>query len=314
MSSDPTPAVDVATMIGLCVASYAEPPSSIDVSGVQPAQTIVWGPAWKSNPVSGESYTLMYVTNTTGTDEYTVVARGTNPESWTSWHLEDFDVATTQPLQGLVPGAPADARVSTGSYNGLNDLIGLVDATSTQDVATFLGGVGASRLYVTGHSLGGTLVPPLFCYLSGAVPALAGAMTPFSFAGLTAGDDRFNTYFTGLFDASTAWRYHNTLDIAPNLWWSGSNVENIYVDVQPGKSLHWHFPEKDVLEKLFAEAAPNGYRQPPGGGVPLTGIFDDSFPERDSWLLQAMYQHHSTTYQTLLTSPTQARKSDAVPT
>lgn len=313
MSSDQTPAATVTTMIGLCVASYAEPPSAISVANVQPAQTIVWGPAWMSDPISGQSYSLMYVTRTTGTDEYTVVVRGTNPESWTSWHLEDFDVATTQPLQALVPTAPADALISTGSYNGLSDLIGLTDAESGLDVAAFLGTVSPTRLYVTGHSLGGTLVPPMFCYLSGALPALAGVMTPFSFAGLTAGNESFNTYFAGLFDSATPWRYYNTLDMAPNLWWSQANVENIYVDVLPGKSLHWHDPEKYVLEKLFAEAAPNGYQQPSGGGVPLAGPFHDQFPESDSWLLQAMYQHHSTTYQTILASPAPANQPDAVP-
>jgi hypothetical protein len=279
-------------MIRLCNVSYLGMraiPDAVKNLGLE----VVWGPAELVSIVD-VAYSLMFVARDPATDEYTVVVRGTNFDSLESWIKEDFQVGETRPFQSLVPGAPADALISLGTYDGITDLLRLTDPATQLGVEIFLRGARPSRLYVTGHSLGGTLTPPLFAYLASVLGG-APTMAPFSFAGLTSGNAAFANYFATLVGSGLPWRFYNTLDIAPLLWWSQSAVENIYA----GHGLHWGFPEDDFLERKFREAAPVGYTQPKGGQA-LPGTFDEDWLKRHSWMDQALQQHHVATYQTLI--------------
>jgi hypothetical protein len=91
------------------------------------------------------------------------------------------------------------------------------------------------------------------------------------------------------------WRLHNTMDIAPFCWWSLDNIKNIY----KSNGLNWGFPEDDLLEDLFDRAKGKNYAQPVGNQV-LPGAFNQSIIDKYLWTAQAMYQHHSTTYQKLV--------------
>ena len=197
--------------------------------------------------------------------------------------------------------APSSALISQGTFNGMTDLNSLKDLTTGENVVEFFQGVMKTNknfnLYVTGHSLGGTLTPPMFAYLNDQLycSTFGNSMALWSFAGLTAGDAGFNTYFNGLFKPQFQWRIHNDLDIAPFLFYSQDNVENIY---KPNK-LDWGFPEDDFIKKLFNEAAGIGYAQPKGDHQ-LAGLFDQYIVDKYLWVAQALHQHHSTTYQTLV--------------
>ena len=90
-------------------------------------------------------------------------------------------------------------------------------------------------------------------------------------------------------------RIHNPLDIAPFCWWSLQNIKNIYVPY----GLSYGFPEDDLFSDLFADAAGKGYAQPLGDQV-LPAQFNYSIIDEFVWIAQAMYQHHSTTYQSLV--------------
>lgn len=302
-------------MIALAAIAYTDPIECIttqvdllpqaDSAGV----SVVWGPA-EVHDVFGISYSLAYVVQADSPSTYVVVIRGTNPVSWQAWTLQDFDIGTTMPFQALlcpsdtVPcayDAPADALISRGTYNGMSDLLEIQDPETKQTIVEFLQGVPPGSLYVTGHSLGGTLTPAMFAYLHEVLDWEGQQMAPFSFAGLTAGDAGFNAYFNGMVDTAVPWRFHNTLDIAPFLWDSLGSIQFIYGQ----HSLGWGTLEADWLRHKFREAGGIGYAQPAGGDYALAGQFGSGgFLDDDAydWTDQAMYQHHNSTYRMLVDS------------
>lgn len=290
-------------MIRLCNISYDFFMSSIknDVTE-QLGLNVVWGPEERIHDLVSDS--RMFVVNGPGTNDFTVVIRGTNMISWESWSGEDFDIGAIVNFNTYVPSAPADAVIARGTSTGMDWLNGLTDPDSGQTVVQFLqhqlNNGGIDNLYVTGHSLGGTLTPPYFTYLVNEVfghPSPDNCF-PMSFAGLTAGNASFNDFFQTYIQNGLNWRYVNSLDMAPNCWWSLDNLQNLF----SADGLSWGWPEDDFLTNLINEGAPFDYVQPTDGEVGLPGQFQSNFPDDDSWVLQAMYQHHSSTYLGLVDS------------
>lgn len=254
-------------------------------------QTVVWGPQQIVKEDASES--LAYIAYRASKNEYTVVIRGTELDSWDAWVTEDFDTHKTEPLTNLIPNAPAGARLSQGTYNGIHDLNDLTD--NGQTIVQFLQQANPPYLYVTGHSLGGTLTPVMYAYLLSVLSASnrTQPMALWSFAGLTPGNGDFNTYLDSLKNPAFPWRLYNTLDIAPNCWGNQAAIETIYSPTIP-----YGEPEKLVIDLLFDRAAGNGYAQPPDGGFPLPGTIQAESGWR--WADEAAYQHHSTTYEGLV--------------
>lgn len=266
--------------------------------------TVVWGPrelrAW-----DGISYSLAFIAGDASTGEYFAVIRGTNFESLGSWLKQDFDLDKAMPfgeLPGGPPKVPADALISKGTFNGMSDLLRLRDPDrGNTSMLECLEALKPRYLYVTGHSLGGTLTPALFAYfnamLYGGGPVHNMAL--WSFAGLTAGGTGFNRYFNALLpnDQGFEWRIHNSLDIAPQCWCSFASLQQLYAPY----GLHWDFVEKDLIADLFHDAAKAGigYAHPQPGAL-LPGTFDKDFPDREVWGGQALHQHHPSTYQSLV--------------
>jgi Lipase (class 3) len=312
MPASANPALSMAT---LCNISYNDASEiANDVTDFNAGLTVVWGPVEYTPPDAFESVSLIYIVKgpvvTNDETEYTVVIRGTNFESWTSWTQEDFDIGTSVPFNSLVAAAPADAVISGGTNNGMGYLIENSYDNNGVSPSGYLQSVGINyitQLNVTGHSLGGTLTPVYFTYLCyqlyGGSPIGNTDVNCylFSFAGLTPGNDSFNSYFQSYIPNGLNWRYVNPLDIAPNCWWSLANIQNIYVN-PPGFDLGIGFAENDFLSDLFDEipAAPNNYAQPDGGEVLLPVNFNFDFPDDDFWTFQASYQHHSSTYMSLV--------------
>jgi hypothetical protein len=261
-----------------------------------PGQTVVWGPVQKFHDEISDS--LMYVVRRDDPVEYTVVIRGTNMDSWYSWEHEDFAVGTLRKFNDLAPQllhAPANALISHGTFRGMQLLLGMKDH-SGRTVAEFLKQQKPWSVYVTGHSLGGTLTPPMTAYLSNVLyGGEYGRVVPFSFAGLTPGDEGFAAYFNTLGNPGFIGRMHNTLDIAPFCWYSKSDVQNVYAPY----GLSWGWPESDVIGDIFAEAAGKGYAHPTGDFT-LPGKFETSFFDKHLWVAQALHQHHGSTYRKLV--------------
>jgi hypothetical protein len=283
------------TMIRLCEISYDDIsiiPSEVQQLGLD----VVWGPVELVSWLD-VSYSLAYVCMREDPNEYTLVIRGTNMDSWDSWEKEDFAIGTLRLFNELAPHAPASALISHGTYRGIKDLLKLNDPNTGAGIADFLSKANPTYLYITGHSLGGTLTPPMFAYLNDVLygGGYVHNMAMWTFAGLTPGDAGFNTYFNSLSNPEFQWRLNNTLDIAPFCWWSLEDIQNIY---QP-YGLSWGWPEDNLLEDLFSRAAGKGYAQPVGDQA-LPGIFNADIIDDYLWVAQASYQHHSTTYQTLV--------------
>jgi hypothetical protein len=300
------------TMINLCNLSYNTPTDiATEVNNFNNALNVVWGPVEYTPSDAHESVSLIYIVQgpitSTSNNEYTVVIRGTNFTSWDSWKNEDFAIATTVNFNTIVAAAPSTAVVSQGTATGLGYLINNSNDSNGVPPQAFLAGLASiDFLNVTGHSLGGTLTPPYFaCICNYLFPKASLPLSncqPFSFAGLTAGNTAFNSYFQSFIPASLNWRHVNPLDMAPNCWWSLPNIENLYVPYEKWDRplLNWGFPEADFLENLFTEGDPNNYEQP-DGAVTLAAAFYDHLPDL-TWTSQALHQHHSGTYIDLVTA------------
>lgn len=286
------------TMITLCVISYDAPsviPQKVtQVTGGE--WECVWGPVALYSDVD-VIYSLMYVARQVDTNELAFVIRGTTADSLTSWLHEDFAIYNLVPWSNFYWKAPPDAAISQGSANGFKDLLYMEDPDrGFQNWMYILGDNPGANIYVTGHSLGGTLTPVLAAYIQAMSDTYQFNLNvqPYSFAGLTSGNPAFASYIDTLFPPSVMWRYHNSLDIAPFLWNDIQGVDGIY-DAENVDIPSW---VKDILNDMTAGIP--AYAQPNQNGYALTGQFVkyDIF----KWEREAMYQHHSTTYQSLVSN------------
>ncbi len=303
-------------MIRLCNISYltdsdkTKKDSTIqDSITAQVGWKLVWGPI-ELTDIFGVTYSSMYVAKDPANEDYAVVIRGTDPTSLKSWLGEDFEIHKSVPFSKFVSKAPAAAKISKGTCNGLEDLIQLKDPNHNGNVVSFFNMVQQvtkiRKLYVTGHSLGGTLTPAFYIYLCYKIfggPAPAGITTsPYSFAGLTAGNQGFNDLLkTYLQAGNEKWRFVNPYDVAPKLWDSLDAVKNIY----SADGLKFGSPESGFMDYLFKRAEGNGYTQPPGSEFPLPKLFNSC---ETIWLFEALSQHHSSTYISLVDSLYNSKK------
>ncbi len=261
---------------------------------------VVWGPEELISDF-GISYSSMYVAYDPIDSAYIVVIRGTNYESLKSWIGEDFEVHKAVKFRKFVKSAPANAKISKGTCNGMEDLIKLKQRNN--DLVKSLKKLVQSKpmkgFYVTGHSLGGTLTPPFYAYLCaeifGGRPDSTIISSPFSFAGLTAGNQGFNDYLqTFLQPGVKNWRFVNPLDLAPNLWYG---PDSVIANMYSSYGLTYGFPESDLVDYLMYRAKPNNYCQPPNCESRLDSVYNST---QNTWVSQAEYQHHATTYMSLV--------------
>lgn len=290
----------------LCQVSYLDPsiiPSS--VAGLPPLDPggswqCVWGPVQtrdESNLVFVAAYFMAAGMPPTFA---AVVTRGTDVDVNDWWGIlvqlwEDLDVTSQVPL----PWAPSNpARIASGTVDGLNDVQSLLSGGRT--LVEFLGSylsapVNANPvLVVTGHSLGGCLTSVIAPWLQNAlarqVPNLR--IVPATYAAPTAGNAAFAKYFQSSFSYSL--RVFNSLDIAPFAWQDINVVDDIYTPCGI-----------EVPDLVYATAAGwndlmwlagVSYAQPATNQVPLKGACSGG----TDWYSEGMYQHHTTTYMTLL--------------
>jgi|HubBroStandDraft_1064217.scaffolds.fasta_scaffold00005_123 triacylglycerol lipase len=258
-----------------------------------------WGPA-QSSDQSNLAFVATYYYGPGLPVFAATVIRGTDTDVSDGWGIieqlwQDLDVIFWEPLP-WEPNHPA--RVACGTLDALTKIQGLISGGRTlQNFLTgFLGDPanGQPLAVVTGHSLGGcltTVVAPWLKYAL-AQSGIRNPIVPASFAGPTAGNPAFARYYDSQFNSGA--RFYNTLDVAPCGWGQLPAVETIY---QP---CGLDIPDIPYLAIAVWEGAMYRfgveYAQPATNNAPLTGTCYAT----NNWYDELAYQHHTTTYMTLL--------------
>jgi triacylglycerol lipase len=291
----------------LCQVSYFTP-SDIP-AGVTKVNTLdpggqwrcVWGPAqdWDE---SNLAFVAAYYSGGIPVFAVTVI-RGTdfnidNPLGILEQIWEDLDPWK----QGNLPWVTdPNVLVAQGSLDGLAVIQGLSSGNQTVDqfLASFLQNPANQKpvLIVTGHSLGGCLTTLVAPWLQFQLKqsGVTSPMVPATFAGPTAGNAAFAKYYDSSFQY--ALRFYNTLDVAPMAFGNLIGIETIYAP--------FNLPIPDELFATIAGFAlllqelGISYAQPFTNNAPLKGQI---FPTSD-WYDEAFYQHHITTYMTIMGVP-----------
>lgn len=291
----------------LCEISYLPDPSKIpgEVKKLTPFNPsgiwdCIWGPVQssdESNLVFVASYTLAQGLPPTFA---AVVTKGTDVDINSYWGIleqiwEDLDVT----LQSSLPWAPQNpALIANGTLDGLDTITKFTSngKTLVQFLDSYLTSPANNipLIVTTGHSLGGCLTTVLAPFLKNQlthVPNLQ--ILPVTFAAPTAGNPAFADYFQSNFNYSV--RVANSLDVAPLAWGNISDADDIYKS--PCNITIPDFVYVAIVGctymMWFADVT---YAQPNNGVLPLTG----SCSGGTSWLDEALYQHHATTYTKLL--------------
>jgi Lipase (class 3) len=297
----------VVSYLKLCQLSYQNSNTiSQAVHALQPVNPggswqCVWGPAQPLDQ-SNLAFVAAYFDQPGTLAFAAVVLRGTDVAIDNVWGIieqmaEDFDVLH----QTSFPWMPAGsgALVAQGSLDALNIVQQLTYGGQRllPFLTAMLSGPQAKNasLVVAGHSLGGclaTLVAPWLQVTLGQ-SAIGSAIVPVTFAAPTAGNSGFSDYYSS--NLSRSMRYFNSLDIAPLAWQSLESMKTIYSPdgVSAPELVQFGI---DFYEALMDKAGVS-YSQPTANAIELPGQFSRTAP---TWLEQAYFQHHTTTYMTLL--------------
>lgn len=309
---NPMAAADPASisLLQLCQISYLNPsaiPAAFPLGWPVPgggSWSLAWGPAQDPSQAN-----LAYVAVRTGggqTLSVAVVVRGTD---WDGsflglWNeiVEDLGADSQQAPPWT---APSDVLISSGTAEALTRVIGMT--SGGQSLAGFLAGFygnAANRqvpLLVTGHSLGACVTTVLAPWLQAQLgqQGLSPAIVPTTYAGPTAGNQAFADAFRSAFP--TAACYRNTLDVVPKAMADLLEIPLIYLDVGP-----------DILPPVVITSAIVGYDGwldwcgvsysdiPDSVALPGGWLTPDGSDPLGPWADEALQQHHTTTYMSLL--------------
>jgi triacylglycerol lipase len=199
--------------------------------------TLVWGPA-------NNAGNLVFVALNSSKDVYAIAVRGTVEDDVTGFFtniLEDLDALSLVPW--LYPQTVTGAQIASGTNIALAQVIAMTDPVTDLGLLDYLRSVisGANaQIIVTGHSLGGTLSSVVAPWIADQLPKVGNtgtvAVTPYTFAAPSAGNQAFVDYYTKLFPNS--YRGVNTYDLAPMAWTELATIQAMYTT--PGQLL-WDY-------------------------------------------------------------------------
>jgi Lipase (class 3) len=256
---------------------------------------LVWGPA----VTAIDEGNLMFVTYNKATNQYAIAVRGTYPYFGLALLVdiyEDLDVSHPRPWQyPTVPGA----LVAGGTIDGLDDLIRFTsNGIAFHNFVDSQIAPSGAEIFVTGHSLGGALATVLAPWLVHRLSQsnAKNAVMPYTYAGPSAGNAIFASFYTELFKSS--YRYYNTIDIVPKAWADLLSIKSLYSS--PGPACPWELKDTIDLISDWLNATKVAYTQPNRAGESLAGL---PSPASD-FFAEALDQHDHNYYLKLLGAPT----------
>jgi triacylglycerol lipase len=210
--------------------------------------TLEWGPA-------NNAGNLVFVALNSSKDVYAVAVRGTVEDDVTGFFtniLEDLDALSLVPW--LYPQTVTGAQIASGTNIALAQVIAMTDPVTDLGLLDYLRSVisgSDAQIIVTGHSLGGTLTSVVAPWIADQLPKAGNtgtvAVTPYTYAAPSAGNQAFVDYYTKLFPNS--YRGVNTYDLAPMAWSELASIQAMYTS--PGQLL-WDYSK--VLYALVESA------------------------------------------------------------
>ncbi|HEU4874836.1 MAG TPA: lipase family protein [Pyrinomonadaceae bacterium] len=199
--------------------------------------TLEWGP-------SNNAGNLVFVALNSSKNVYAVAVRGTVEDDVTGFFtniLEDLDSLSLVPW--LYPQSVTGAQIASGTNIALAQVIAMTDPVTDLGLLDYLRSVisgSNAQVIVTGHSLGGTLSSVVAPWIADQLPKAGNtgtvAVTPYTFAAPSAGNQAFVDYYTKLFPNS--YRSVNTFDLAPMAWTELASIQTMYPT--PGQLL-WDY-------------------------------------------------------------------------
>jgi hypothetical protein len=260
--------------------------------------SLVWIAAEVEIPVN-----FAYIARSQSTGAYCIAIRGTYPNPFSPAYWDDAN--QDNPLGEMQPwplGAsdPADVgpRISQGTATGFTNIIEL--SNGAQSFAQAVAALPQNAIvYVTGHSLGGTLAPVIALWMTG-LPNKTLLPTVYCFAGMTPGNQAFADLFgAGSKLAGRVTRYKNTLDSVPYGWDNVLATRSFYQPAPQGGLL-----VEGAIILLAAKLSDYGYA-PIGEEIALPGNLSeqDISLQLIAFIIENLHQHLPDTYLTLLGAP-----------
>lgn len=264
-----------------------------------PEQEIVWGPVAAKSLFDVFTTAMLYIVKDTTKEKptYTVVARGTNVFSWSSFLIQDMWISHMEPwavashYADIAEGQPV--AISKGANLTLNIMKGLKSNGKT--IKEYLNRVLANedtQVQFTGHSLGGVSSQILSMWLLEEFRQqgvnVTNRFSMVSIAAPSPGNSAFVAHLDRLY-AETDNQYVrliNPYDVS-NIYWNARVTASEVVSIYASADIYPDSVGDGIVASVFNLAHGEDYTH----ALQSYAIDFPINPEIDNWVMQGLYQH-----------------------